>query len=562
MQTPVPEDAFVYHDATKHHYHRAARALGYMDWDNQPDPFRRFRGAPLYRLPFGAPADSPPYEALFVPGAVPPAAVSADSLGRFLGWSLGLSAWKEYQGARWELRCNPSSGNLHPTEGYVIAPPLEGLRPEASVFHYAPREHGLEQRATMSTASWKALEAPFPTPVFFVGLSSVYWREAWKYGERAYRYCNHDAGHALAALSFSASALGWRVVWLDGLSDAQVAAALGLDREADFAGAEREHADLLAAVVPADHQRAVPNALPEDALARVVKSSWTGQANRLSEDHVEWTIIDDTLAACAKPATAQRTYAPVVRTTKARPATDAAYDSASSAQIFMQRRSAVAMDGVTGMKAEDFFAMLERTLPDPACPPWNSLPEAVHIHLLLFVHRVTEVAPGIYLLLRNSNTLAALRRACTRRMEWSPVPNRLGLSLYRLKTGDCQFEAAQLSCQQAIAGDGAFSLGMLAEFEAPIRRDGPWRYPWLFREAGAVGQVLYLEAEARGVRATGIGCYFDDPVHEALGLRDRAFQSMYHFTVGGAVDDPRLRTLPPYSEERRQQPPGLASSQE
>ena len=66
-----------------------------------------------------------------------------------------------------------------------------------------------------------------------------------------------------------------------------------------------------------------------------------------------------------------------------------------------------------------------------------------------------------------------------------------------------------------------------------------------------IGQVLYLEAEAAGVRGTGMGCYFDDPVHELFGLSDLRFQSMYHFTVGGAVDDPRLSTRSPYTAERR-----------
>ncbi len=61
-----------------------------------------------------------------------------------------------------------------------------------------------------------------------------------------------------------------------------------------------------------------------------------------------------------------------------------------------------------------------------------------------------------------------------------------------------------------------------------------------------IGQVLYLEAEAAGVRGTGIGCFFDDPVHEVFGLEGNAYQSLYHFTVGGPVEDPRLTTLPPY----------------
>jgi hypothetical protein len=52
-----------------------------------------------------------------------------------------------------------------------------------------------------------------------------------------------------------------------------------------------------------------------------------------------------------------------------------------------------------------------------------------------------------------------------------------------------------------------------------------------------------------GVRATEIGCFYDDPVHDVLGLRGHAFQSLYHFTVGQPVDDARLTTEPGYPWE-------------
>ena len=61
-----------------------------------------------------------------------------------------------------------------------------------------------------------------------------------------------------------------------------------------------------------------------------------------------------------------------------------------------------------------------------------------------------------------------------------------------------------------------------------------------------IGQGLYLEAEAAGRRSTGIGCFYDDPVHEVFGLGDTVYQSLYHFTVGGPLEDARLTTLPPY----------------
>lgn len=63
---------------------------------------------------------------------------------------------------------------------------------------------------------------------------------------------------------------------------------------------------------------------------------------------------------------------------------------------------------------------------------------------------------------------------------------------------------------QDIASDGCFSLGMVARFEPALREKGSWMYPRLFWETGVIGQVLYLEAHAVGISATGIGCYFDD----------------------------------------------------
>ena len=119
------------------------------------------------------------------------------------------------------------------------------------------------------------------------------------------------------------------------------------------------------------------------------------------------------------------------------------------------------------------------------------------------------------------------------------------LPLFELVEGDFREQAQGVSCHQEIAGDGAFSLGMIAEFSESIRAAGAWWYRKLFWESGLLGQVLYLEAEAAGVRGTGIGCYFDDAFHNLLGLGGDSFQSLYHFTVGGPVDDPRLITSRP-----------------
>jgi nitroreductase len=165
------------------------------------------------------------------------------------------------------------------------------------------------------------------------------------------------------------------------------------------------------------------------------------------------------------------------------------------------------------------------------------------------VHRVTDLEPGLYLWVRDLAQLKTLRDAFHPEFLWQCAQPQT-CPLFSLERGDLRAFAKTLSCHQDIAADGAFSLGMLARFEPTLRARGPHAYRQLFWETGLIGQSLYLGAKAAGMRATGIGCYFDDVLHQALGLRDRAWQSLYHFTVGTPVEDPRLRSAPPYGTAR------------
>jgi hypothetical protein len=154
----------------------------------------------------------------------------------------------------------------------------------------------------------------------------------------------------------------------------------------------------------------------------------------------------------------------------------------------------------------------------------------------------------LYCLVREPGALNDLKAAMRQEFEWSrPGECPDDLPLFRLTKGDMRNAARGVSCHQDIASGGAFALAMIAEFEPRLREHGPWFYKRLHWEAGAIGQVLYLEAEAAGVRATGIGCFFDDALHEVVGLAGCNYQDLYHFTVGGAIDDPRLKTLRAYA---------------
>ncbi len=529
-----------YHDGTKHHFNRFARSLGYLDWASQPRPFRSYAGSPTFPL-YPDPAAGTgqvvsrhaTFDGLFLEDQAP-LELTIQAVGDVLRHSLGLSAWKQSGPSRWALRVNPSSGNLHPTEAYVICGSLQGLDSHAGVFHYAPDRHALERRCTFDNDAWSEASAGRPD-LGLVALTSSHWRESWKYGERAFRYCQHDLGHAIAAVSVSAALHGWGARLLPAWSHHGIASATGINRDQDFTDAEREEPGCIIALSGAP----LPGAVSVAPLAeRIRQGVWSGRASQLSEDHVQWTFIDEIARATSDPG--RTIEAPPL---PAAPRQDPSDRNIDARTLLLQRRSAVAFDGRSAIDRAVFLRLLAGVMPRAAAP-WNGQWWTPRVHLALFVHRVDGLEPGLYLLIRNAEALDRLRGACRADFLWEPASD--SLPLRRLATGDARALAAQLSCNQDIAADGFFSLGMIADFDRSLSEFGPSFYRHLFWETGIVGQALYLESEAAGARATGIGCFFDDPVHDVLGLTGHQFQSLYHFTVGVPVDDARLTTEPGY----------------
>ncbi len=524
---------YAYHERTKHRLDRYAASPPTLDWDHQPDPFRRFAGCETLALPLRADDSATTWQDLF---ANPPAPqpLNLPNLALLLELSLGLAAWKQYGAARWALRCNPSSGNLHPSEGYVICTGIAGLA--NGLYHYAPAIHALEQRCRWAAASRDS--------ALYLGLSSVIWREAWKYGERAFRYVQLDCGHALGAFSYAAALLGWRLELVP-CSDTQLSALLGLDRRADFAAAEAESPDVLLRVVTTE-------ALSLDELLTASRQgAWQGQANHLGgEPQFDWAAIDEVAAAThteqalpVPPAdeAAQTAVAAPLPSTCALPA----------AVLIRTRRSAQAFDASTVLPRAAFYRILDALLPRPTQTPWSLWRYSPRLHLVLFVHRVEGLAPGLYALPRHDGAETSLGNAFNAQFDWTtPEDCPPSLPLRHLISANAQKAARTLSCHQDIAAHSCFSVALLGEFAATLAQH-PAEYRRLYWEAGLIGQVLYLEAEAASVRGTGIGCFFDDSVHQLLGLQDPQWQSLYHFTVGGAVTDTRIQTLPPYADLER-----------
>jgi SagB-type dehydrogenase family enzyme len=508
-----------------------------LKWEDQPNPFREFAGAPRFELPLTDQDESASFLELFSSRSRPAQPVTRQSLGVFLQFSLALSAWKETPSARWALRINPSSGNLHPTEAYALLPPIEGIGSSCGAYHYLSRDHSLELRSRWEGAA---------TGGFYVALTSIPWREAWKYGERAFRYCQHDLGHALASVSFSAALLGWKAQ-LKPVPEAFLCWLLSLNPPAH--PLEPEIPEALIWIQTGPKQE--PLALPEAHAPLQI----FGQPNRLSAGHAPWPLIDK-VAALTSPSS-QPIESPPFPAPRW-PSPNPVPCSMTATSIIRQRRSALDFDGVTPLPHSALVQMLDQTLPRSEIPCFDVWELPVAVHLVVFVHRVTGLTPGLYIFVRDLGQLDQLRQAFRPDFLWK-CEQPLRCPLFQLKTADLRNFAKSVSCHQDIAADGAFSLGMLAQFEPVLRARGPQSYRHLFWETGMIGQCLYLAAEAARMRATGIGCYFDELMHDALGLTDRTWQSLYHFTVGAPVDDPRIQSAPAYAGMRSQQSGDQAS---
>lgn len=366
-----------WHERTK-----TAPPPGPLDLAAEPAAFRRYKGCELLRLDTPA-APGPWWSDLFRPGAVPPAPFDRNFVSALFHDALAVSAWRGEGAGRYSLRVPPSAGNLHPTESYLIA--------GGALFHYSAFDHGLEVR--------RELPETFP---IFVGLSTLPWRSVWKYGERAFRLCHLDAGHAAAAVAVAAAIQGWAAHLVD-MEDGDLARLLGTT------GSDERPVCLLALS-------------PRPALA---DAPLAGTPTRVSRRTGDLTGFDEAWKATVRKNPADR-------------------GGVLARRLVRERRSRREMDRLREVP-EELLARL-----DPRGNP------------------VLALFPG-------------------------------GLSVRAVPEA---------------GGTVAFRADL-----APVA-ERPWLYRRFHWEAGALGHLLLLEAEAAGLAATGLASFEDGALYRvAVGLR-------------------------------------------
>ncbi len=517
-----------YHVATEHSWESVRRRAGGLDWSNQPDPFRRWTGSALELLPL--PASSPEATCGEILGrwydSLPAAGGPFDlqSLGDLLFHSVALSARKAVPGRSrgWSLRVNPSSGNLHPTETWVAVRRVAGL--SDGIYHYRADVHGLElrRRGAWVEPLLGAAGRRSEDITVLVVLTSIFWREAWKYRKRALRYCHLDAGHAAACILGAARAGGWMGALIGHFADDRIAELLDCRRGGEeplliIALGSREE---LSALRQWQLGRSEPHPPPVEG-----EPSPVSPREELDPEMVaafaSTCLVAPLPASRATPEGNREWSGGEMVFLPPPPRLDVPY-----AIVARARRSAVDHDPHAHLSRESLSAALMASLPQPPrdWANWEISGESAARRLvrpLAFVSRVEGVAPGAY---------------------WVTADGR-GLGL--MEAGDFSRVAGYLSLEQEMAAHAAVVFTLIGDLPRAFAAHGPrgWRYTHF--EGGFLGQGLYLAAAAGGFSATGIGAFYDEEVHRFWRIDPRREgRAVYHFALGGrSVPEPGVVTL-------------------
>ncbi|HIP28364.1 MAG TPA: SagB/ThcOx family dehydrogenase, partial [Sulfurovum sp.] len=368
---------YTYHNETKHSQLQYAKSLGYMDWATQPNPYRSYSETQKTTLPLSFENKSLEYSQIFTQAQKETqeekvvAPLCLESVSQFFQFSLGVAAIKEFGDQSWALRCNASSGNLQPSEAYIIAKDIEGI--EDGLHHYAPLEHQLE----LLSATTSDLE--LPTNSFLVSFSSIVWREAWKYGERSWRYTQLDCGHALKALEISALILGWKIDVVS-TKDTELQSLIGFDQANRYVPEERELPDMLLLVTLDDAVQTTD--IDVNALRHSLEDTYAGKANQLSRDWHKWDIlerIED--ATLSDELTSKQFRIDTYKTNPYRKISTLAKD------IVLNRRSAQVMNKDDCTITKNEFETILGSVKSSNSP----------IHLVISVHSVEDIDRGLYI---------------------------------------------------------------------------------------------------------------------------------------------------------------------
>ncbi len=476
------QKAFEYHERTKHSYWSIRTDIHYLDWDNQPAPFKIY--GDLEPIPL--PSEVPETGAATLDVVAAPLEASGtripdlNVLAHILYYSAGITKTKRYPGGEIYFRAAACAGALYPIEVYVVCGDLPGL--EAGVYHFSPRDFALRRlrggdfRGVLVRAT--AGEPVIGQAPVTLVQTAISWRSSWKYRARAYRYHFWDDGMILANALAAAAAHRMPTRVVVGFVDDEVNHLLGIDGEREMS----------LTLLPLGHGSPAPSPPAEVPELRL-------ETVPLSRSEVDYPLIREMHAASRLGSVQEvKSWREGVSERREEPCGDAASPlrplaedewPRESLESVIRRRGSTRRFARKAIRWEELSTILDRaTRGFPA----DFLPASRgHLNdLYLNVHAVEGLTAGVYFYCWRERALELLRE------------------------GDVRQDSQYLCLEQALGGDSSVTIFYLADLSSILGRYGNRGYRAAQLEAGIIGGKLYLSAYALGRGATGLTFYDDD----------------------------------------------------
>jgi SagB-type dehydrogenase family enzyme len=482
------ERAWEYHEATKHSYMSIRSRPHYLDWGNQPSPFKVYPKIDVLPLPRQVRQTRVPALSAIadiVPASQTQAVPDLTAVAQMLYFSAGITRRRAYPGGEIFFRAAACTGALYEIELYVVCADLPDLG--AGLYHFAPAEFSLHKlregdyrHILMKAAGDEPAVSHAPLTIICTG---IYWRNAWKYQARTYRHFGWDNGTILANLLAIATAMRLPAKLVCGFVDEDVNRLLDLDTQREVAFS----------MIPVGRMESLPREVP------LVVAPLEFQMLPSSKKEVDYPSMREVHAASSLqskeevsswrasiPPQERSPGATTVTLIRLQSLSDSEMPSDAIEDVILRRGSArrFRREPISFVQLSTMLERATRGVP----ADFLDSPKMQLNDLYLIVHAIEGLKPGAYYFDRERQSLECL------------------------KEGDFRDQAGYLGLEQELPADASVAIFFLAELRRILERFGNRGYRAAQLEAGIIGGKLYLAAYAQQLAATGLTFYDDDVV--------------------------------------------------
>ena len=477
------KSALEYHDGVS--YDRYAMKGGYLNWNNRPSVYKEYKNLPLISLPgdFSIPEVSTFRLLSGMRKKVEVPEPGIENIAQVFALAYGFTAKARHGSENFYYRSAPSAGALFPVEIYLAS---QGTNHVGNgLYHYTISRFGLIKLRDgcfdefIRTEILDKQESGNSLTFF---LTILFYRSAWKYRDRAYRYHLLDSGHVLENLSLALVSAGFPSRIELTFEDKKASVFLGLNsnQEAPIA--------LVRCVRKTCKDRDEGSDVPviQYPIKPVApKEEFFSEINEI-----------DTMCRLTKPFSGGReseNVSPVKRVTEwtSLETTCNGEMGLSYYQTVMTRRSK--RNFVRQPMDVKRFSALVSSLAIAV----NDNPivkRSTFFYTGALIGAVEEFESGFYAI------------------------DLEEVKLGKIRAGSFCARMAQACLDQGWLVNASVHFVFIVDFNAVERSFGPRGYRYAMIESGRLGQRLYLAATAIGLGCCGIGAFYDGEAAEILGL--------------------------------------------